>query len=128
MGGGGNAEGPLPDGAGRMDVATFLSSLLDALADRSFVRSVDLDTEVVIVKGRVFLEQDRFLQVYFNEQTGTMAFALIEDDERIWGVDYDELRGWHLHPVDRPTHHQAVEPMTPADVVEALADVWDRLP
>ena len=76
-----------------MDVAPFLSSLLDALADRPFVQSVDLETEVIVVRGRVLLEQDRFLQVYFNEETGTTAFALIEEEQRIWGVDYDDLRG-----------------------------------
>ena len=89
-----------------MDVEPFLSSLLDALADRPFVRSVDLETEVIILRGRVLLEQDRFLQVYFNEETGTTAMALIEDEQRIWGVDYDDLRGWHVHPVDDPDQHR----------------------
>jgi len=111
-----------------MDVATFLSSLLDALADRPFVQSVDLETEAIVVKGRVLLDQDRFLEVYFNEQTGTTAFALIEDDQRIWGVDYDELRGWHVHPFGHPDQHEDVASMTPEDVVERLATVWDRLP
>ena len=76
-----------------VDVAPFLSSLLDALADRPFVQSVDLETEAIVVRGRVLLEQDRFLQVYFNEETGTTAFALIEEEQRIWGVGYDDLRG-----------------------------------
>ena len=111
-----------------MDVATFLSSLLEALADRSFVRSVDLHTEVVVVKGRVLLEDDRFLQVYFNERTGTTAFALIENDQRIWDVDYDDLRGWHVHPIGQPNQHADIESMTPQEVVETLARVWDRLP
>lgn len=110
-----------------MDVATFLSALLEALAGRPFVRSVDLHTEAVIVKGRVLLEDDRFLQVYFNERTGTTAFALIEDDQRIWGVDYDNLRGWHVHPVAHPDQHEDVESMTPHDVVQALENVWGRL-
>lgn len=110
-----------------MDVETFLSSLLDALAECSFVRSVDLDTEALVVKGRVRLEQDRFLQVYFNERTGTTAFALIENEQRIWGVDYDDLRGWHMHPVDHPARHEEVEPMSPHEVVETLAEVWGRL-
>jgi hypothetical protein len=111
-----------------MDVDTFLSSLLDALSDRSFVESVDLRTEAVVVKGRVVLENERFLQVYFNEQTGTTAFALIEDEQRIWGADYDSLRGWHVHPPDHPDEHQDVDPMTPDEVVEALEEAWDQLP
>lgn len=111
-----------------MDVEPFLSSLLDALADRPFVRSVDLETEVIILRGRVLLEQDRFLQVYFNEETGTTAMALIEDEQRIWGVDYDDLRGWHVHPVDDPDQHRDIDPMTPSEIVEALADAWTQLP
>jgi hypothetical protein len=35
-----------------MDVETFLSSLLEALGDRPFVLSVDLETEAFVVKGR----------------------------------------------------------------------------
>jgi hypothetical protein len=66
MGGSRNPEGPLPAGAGRMDVEAFLSSLLDALANQPFVRSVDLDTEAVVIKGRVLLDDERFLQVYFT--------------------------------------------------------------
>ena len=110
-----------------MDVATFLSALLDALADCPVVKSVDLNTEAVIVKGRVLLEEGRFLQVYFNERTGTTAFALIEDGQRIWGMDYDNLRGWHVHPVAHPNQHEEVESMTPYDVVQALEEVWGRL-
>jgi hypothetical protein len=111
-----------------MDVDDFQSSLLEALSDCPFVESVDLKTEAVIVKGRVVLEDERFLQVYFNEHTGTTAFAVIEEERRIWGVDYDSLRGWHVHPVDRPDEHQDVDPMTPSEVVEALEEVWARLP
>ena len=69
-----------------MDAATFVSSLLDAAADLPFVEDVDLHTEAFVVKGRVRLAKDRFLQVYFNEQTATTTFALIEEDARIWGV------------------------------------------
>jgi len=111
-----------------MDVASFQTALLHALADCSFVESVDLHRETVVVKGRVLLENDRFLQVYFNEQTGTTAYALIEDEHRLWGVDYDSLRGWHEHPLNRSAQHCDVSPMTPRDVVEALTEVWDRLP
>lgn len=111
-----------------MDVATFLTSLLDALAGCFFVRSVELHTEVFVVKGRVLLDKDRFLQVQVNEQTGTTAFALIEEQERLWGIDYDATRGWHMHPVDRPEHHQDIGLVTPGEVVEALEEAWEVLP
>ena len=66
-----------------MDVEAFLSSLLDALAECPFVESVDLDTEAIVVKGRVQLEHERFLQVYFNERTGTLFGGRTNEAEPI---------------------------------------------
>jgi hypothetical protein len=43
--------------------------LLHALADCSFGESADLHREVVVVKGRVLLENDRFLQVYLRSMS-----------------------------------------------------------
>ncbi|WP_251964099.1 hypothetical protein [Salinibacter ruber] len=58
----------------------------------------------------------------------TTAFALIEDEQRIWGVDYDDLRGWHVYPVDDPDQHRDIDPMTPSEIVEALVDAWKQVP
>ena len=54
-----------------MDINQFLLSLLSALSTLEFVEKVDLQTEVFILKGRAILNKNRFLQVYFNELTGT---------------------------------------------------------
>ncbi len=64
----------------------------------------------------------------YSVPLGTTAFALIEDEQRIWGVDYDDLRGWHVHPVGDPDQHRDIDPMTPGEIVEALADAWTQLP
>lgn len=61
-----------------MDISQFLLFLLHPLSTLEFVEKVDLQTEVFIVKGRVILKKNRFLQVYFNELTGTIAFALMK--------------------------------------------------
>ncbi|WP_259114991.1 hypothetical protein [Salinibacter ruber] len=92
------------------------------MSDRPFVQLVDVETEAIVVRGRVLLERNRFLQVCFNEETGTTAFALIEDEQRIRGVEYDDLRGEHVHSVNFPDQHRDIDPMTPEEVVEALAD------
>ncbi len=88
-----------------MDVSRFLLSLLEELSKLDFVEKVDIHTEVFILKGRARLKKNRFLQIYFNGFTGTTAFALIEKEKRIWGIDYDNLRGWHLHPLENPETH-----------------------
>lgn len=110
-----------------MDVNQFLVSLLHALSSHAFVEKVDLHTEVFILKGKVLLRGNRFLRVYFNEQTGTTAFALIEHEKRIWGIDFDNLRGWHLHPIDAPDSHADIDEKGPEEVISLLAEVWAKL-
>ena len=73
--------------------------LVTSLARLDFVASLELRTEVFTVKGRVHLTQRGFLEVYFNERTQTVAVAWIEAERRRWGIDRDNLRGWHRHPL-----------------------------
>ena len=110
-----------------MDVNQFLVTLLHALSLRDFVEKVDFHTEAFILKGNVLLKGNRLLRVYFNEQTGTTAFALLEREKRIWGIDFDNLRGWHLHPVDAPDNHSDIDEKTPEEVIGLLAEVWATL-
>lgn len=81
-----------------MDLSQFLLILLRSLSEIDFVEKVDIQTEVFILKGRAILKKNCFLQIYFNGITGTIAFALIENDRRIWGIDYDNTRSWlYIH-------------------------------
>ena len=58
-----------------MDVTQFQTDLLHELSGFEFVEHVDFKTESFVLKGRAILKNNLFLQVYFNEHTGTMAFA-----------------------------------------------------
>ena len=52
-----------------------------------------------------------FIDVFFNEQTYTLAYAVIRDGKRIFGAD--NTGGWHTHPWQRPTSHESLpEPMS----------------
>ncbi|MBI5653482.1 MAG: hypothetical protein HZC40_24000 [Chloroflexi bacterium] len=53
---------------------------------------------------RVPLTTGGFVDAFFNQQTGTTAFALIQNDMRIFGAD--NTSGWHLHPFADPVQHQ----------------------
>ena len=66
--------------------------------------------------------------MYFNELTGTTAFALIEREKRIWGIDFDKMRGWHLHPLENSEDHRNIDPKNIEEIVRALADVWSLIP
>ena len=100
-----------------MDVRDFLVSLLNRLSSLESVKKVDLNAEVFVLKGRVWIEDNRYVQVYFNEITGTTAFALIEKGQRIWGMDFDNMRGWHLHPFGKADEHERVNEMNIEEIL-----------
>ncbi|MBM4464987.1 MAG: hypothetical protein FJ014_05420 [Chloroflexi bacterium] len=106
-----------------MDVKAFADELVRALADTGLFERVSLQTEGPIANGRAHVHEGLFLRFYFNEVTGTIAFALIEKQQRIWGIDYDNRRGWHLHPADNPTEHVEIEPLSVSDIAVHLQDV-----
>jgi len=107
-----------------MELKAFLAELVTSLARLDFVASLELRTEVFTVKGRVHLMQRDFLEVYFNEQTQTVAVAWIEAERRRWGIDRDNLRGWHRHPLENPEDHQAIPAMSIHEIIEELGEVW----
>ncbi len=106
-----------------MDVRAFADELLRALADTGLFERVALQTEGPVASGYAYVREDLFLRFYFNESTGTIAFALIENQQRIWGIDYDNRRAWHLHPADNPAEHVKIEPLSVSEVVVRLQNV-----
>ena len=70
-----------------MDVKRFTDELLTALTDIGRFERVALQAEGPIASGFAYLHDEFFLRFYFNEATGTMAFALteiIELLENVW--------------------------------------------
>jgi hypothetical protein len=110
-----------------MNTSDFVRDLLASLAMLPPITQVDLQTEGPIVRGRALITAEIFLAFYYNQATQTQAFALIKDDQRIWGIDFDAWRGWHLHPVDAPTNHLPIEsPSVPA-IIEHMKCVLNAL-
>lgn len=44
-----------------------------------------------------------FVDAFYNEQTGTTAFAWIYGGRRVFGAD--NTGGWHVHPLEAPDQH-----------------------
>jgi hypothetical protein len=79
-------------------------------------RVVDAD----ILSVRVYLMVTHtFINVFYNVTTDKTAFALVEGDRRLYGVDNAKM-GWHRHPFDNPGQHI---PCAPVRFEEFLADV-----
>ncbi len=110
-------------------VEEFASELLRARATVEAVDHVALHSEGPIVNGRAYLTlgADQFLEFYFNEKTGTMAFALIEGQRRIWGIDRDNIRGWHLHPLENPAEQVEIKTLSVSRIIARLGVVLQEL-
>ena len=108
-----------------MDLKTFLTELLAALTDIDFVEDIDLSAEGIVVSGRIILSGKMFLEVYYNEVTETIAFALIKDEKRIWGIDRDNIRDWHVHPLNNSEQHESIQPLTISDIIKRLKNVLE---
>lgn len=52
---------------------------------------------------RVDVSPGGFIDVFYNEQTETTAYALIQDGQRVFGAD--NAGGWHVHPFGDPDRH-----------------------
>jgi len=107
-----------------MELKGFLAELVSSLTLLDFVASIDIRTEAFTIKGRVHFTERGFLEVYCNEQTQTVAVAWIEGERRKWGIDRDNLRGWHRHPLENPEDHQAIPAMSIGEIIKELGESW----
>jgi hypothetical protein len=108
-----------------MEVAAFVTELLRALTEAERFDRFELGTEGPVAKGYAYIqgEGEYALRFYFNQRTQTLAFALIYSGRRIWGIDRDNLRGWHLHPVDNPSHHVQIEPSSVSEIIARICEI-----
>jgi hypothetical protein len=75
---------------------------------------------VIAVKLRVALGENHFVDVFFNSRNGRMDLAVVEGGERVFG--YDNLGGWHRHPLNAPEQHELCEePSLESFVREAVS-------
>ena len=72
---------------------------------------------------RIDLASGGFIDVFYNEQTGTTAFALIQQNRRVFGAD--NTGGWHVHPFHDPSLHVAIsQPISFADFVAEIESLF----
>jgi len=74
----------------------------------------------LIIKARVYITPDLFLQIYRNDRFQTTNFALILGQQRIFGRDERDGQ-WHRHPSSNPNlHDDSTEGRKPT----TLHDFW----
>jgi hypothetical protein len=72
---------------------------------------------------RLSVTMGGFIDAFYNEQTGTIAFTLIRQGQRAFGAD--NTGGWHLHPFDDPDqHHRLTDALSFAEFVAEIERSW----
>ena len=88
-----------------MNVNDLVVSLEKITQTRSYIERLEIvDQSVNIIKARLFINPEIFVQIYRNDMFNTTNFALIINRQRIYGRD--QLGGiWHRHQVTNPEIH-----------------------
>ena len=107
-----------------MRVSDRIHEIEETVRLYAFVReTVKVDETYYSVKYRLYAESELFIQLYFNEQSGTVGMALVYQGQRLYGRDC-EASVWHRHPANEPTLHDASpEGAQAVSVEEFLAQV-----
>ncbi len=89
----------------------FLIEILKECEKSELVRSVEVESfDNLILKVRVYLLKNLFINVFYNDHTKRIAFALIKNERRVFGAD--NTGGWHMHPVENPEEHRPSSPVS----------------
>ncbi len=106
-----------------METEKFKQKLLIALSNLEYVEKVDIfEVSERYTKGNIYLKKSYILAVrfsYFSETLDfTLSFSLLYKNERIWGLDKDNKIGWHIHPLNDTSIHQAIEAKTIEEILQ----------
>lgn len=97
-------------------------------AEWAFIRRVlTLDKTAHALKMRLYVFDDRFIQVYANIEKRLLSYTLVFDRTHIYGRDSESGR-WHRHPYNNPeTHDFGIEGSQPVDLAQFLGEVQQIL-
>lgn len=94
----------------------FTRRLIEVASQEKKIKTISLNVlDSVVVKAR-FKLNSKFIDVFYNSQTGTTAYSLIENEKRVFGAD--STGDWHIHPKGKPDSHKKCKPMTFEDFLK----------
>jgi hypothetical protein len=87
----------------------FEQQILAICANSKIAKSVaQIQSGVHWVALRIYLDDDLFIDVFYNEETDKKSFALVRAGMRIFAAD-NAKKKWHWHPFKDPQSHSLVD-------------------
>ena len=75
-----------------------------------FVRSLEVRERTdSTLSLKMYIRPGLFVHAFIGEMTGSLYFALIEGNQRIFGIDRENNQ-WHLHPFEASHKHELFKP------------------
>ena len=81
-----------------IDTASISAALRNLADDPLFIRIEVLDLTRNLIKARLYLREDLFIQVYRNDRSQVTNLLIVLEGQRVFARD--QIRGaWHKHPL-----------------------------
>jgi hypothetical protein len=89
-------------------IENILDELIQLSGDPLFQKIDILDMTTSVLKARLVIDTDIYIQIYENVRRPKASYTLIVGNNRFYGKDMRE-GFWHEHPIDNPEIHDDSE-------------------
>ncbi len=111
-----------------MNAFEFSKYAIELYSRYDFIKAVEiLLLDEPVVKIKAYVNEDTYINVFYNSETAKYSFALIRNNKRIFGAD--NTRKWHIHSFENPDLHKEIPPMSLEGFLEVLKtdkDKWTK--
>lgn len=111
-----------------MNITDLLTALRHETQSRAYIgRLVVLDQSPSLLKARLYIAADLYIQIYRNDRFDTTNLVLMHNELRLYARD--QLGGvWHRHTTADPqAHDTSAAGRQPVGLTEFLDEVEDVL-
>ena len=74
---------------------------------------------------RIMFSDSLFLDIYYNAKRTRKDFALIQEGKRVFGID--NLYYWHVHPVEKPSHHEPIDEIAEEEILKRVDEAIKKI-
>lgn len=88
-----------------MEAFEFSKYAINVCSRYDFIQGIEIQLlDEPMVKIKAVVNNDTFINIFYNAQTVKYSFALIKYGKRVFGAD--NARSWHIHSFDNPDGHE----------------------
>jgi|SRR3990167_9103018 len=113
------------------NIEDICKTLLEVSAAYKINELKILEKTKSIIKARLYVFEDIYVQIYVNIKKPKKSFTLVLNDKRIFGKDYI-FGQWHLHPFENQEYYDESEKGRESVAVkefveEALSIIYEKI-